>query len=336
MMNSTSPPQTPDFWLTSGWHLCDRNDSGGLLASADFMAAYFHRPELALVEESCAAETALHEQLTSGPFAEVTEEQLAALADPDVAHNYRAVLAFRQFIAQHDTLQSAYMAIARGAPISFPPLFVDQLAQIILREILTEESDPMQIRAAEMLFRSQSVTTEDGRIMIADQSVVQLQADYQRSLQQTERPEEVQIDILTSENKQVYWERSDRFDTSIDIAFTQPGLDALARVLEKWIAHFLDLPAVVTPLVKIEDDNWRWHVGLDSNSTGILNDLYDGKQVAETRLREILCLFQLSADSGLKAEMNGQPVYLGLAMNAAGIVSAKPQNLLVNLPLSDA
>ncbi len=194
----------------------------------------------------------------------------------------------------------------------------------------------MQIRAAEMLFRSQSVTTEDGRIMIADQSVVQLQADYQRSLQQTERPEEVQIDILTSENKQVYWERSDRFDTSIDIAFTQPGLDALARVLEKWIAHFLDLPAVVTPLVKIEDDNWRWHVGLDSNSTGILNDLYAGKQVAETRLREILCLFQLSADSGLKAEMNGQPVYLGLAMNAAGIVSAKPQNLLVNLPLSDA
>ena len=278
----------------------------------------------------------MHEQLTADPFAEVTEDQLAALADPDVAHNYWAVLAFRQFIAQHDTLQSAYMAIARGAPISFPPLFVDQLAQIILREILTEVSDPMQIRAAEMLFRSQSVTTEDGRIMIADQSVVQLQADYQRSLQQTERPEEVQIDILTSENKQVYWERSDRFDTSIDIAFTQPGLDALARVLEKWIAHFLDLPAVVTPLVKIEDDNWRWHVGLDSNSTGILNDLYDGKQVAETRLREILCLFQLSTDSGLKAEMNGQPVYLGLAMNAAGIVSAKPQNLLVNLPLSDA
>ena len=116
--------------------------------------------------------TALHEQLTADPFAEVTEDQLAALADSDVAHNYRAVLAFRQFIAQHDTLQSAYMAIARGAPISFPPLFVDQLAQIILREILTEVIDPMQIRAAEMLFRSQSVTTEDGRIMIADRSVV--------------------------------------------------------------------------------------------------------------------------------------------------------------------
>ena len=335
-MNSTTAAQTPDFWLTSGWHLCDHGPEGGLMPSADFMLAYFHRPELALVEESCAAETALHKKLISDPFAVVTEDELAVLADPDVAHNYRAVLAVRQFVAEYDTLQSAYQAVANGTAIAFPPLFIDQLSQIILRDILNGEGDPMQIRAAELLFRSQSVTTDDGRIMIADQSTVQLQADYQRSLQQADRPEEVQIDILTSDNKQLYWERSDRFDTSIDIAFTQPGLDALARVLEKWIAHFLDLSVTITPLVKIEDDNWRWHIGLDSNSTAILNDLYDGKQVAETRLREILCLFQLSTESGLKADMNGQPIYLGLAMNAAGIVSAKPQNLLANLPLSDA
>lgn len=334
-MNSTPPQQAPDFWLTSGWHLCDRDESGGLLPSADFMAAYFHRPELAVVEESCAAEIALHEKLTAEPFAEVTEDELTALADEDVAHNYRAVLAFRQFIAQHNTLQAAYMAVAKGAAITFPPLFIDQMAQIILREILNGETDPMQVRAAEVLFRSQSVTTDDGRIMIADQSTVQLQADYQRSLAQAESPEEVQIDILTTETKPLYWERSDKFDTSIDIAFTQPGLDALARVLEKWVAHFLGLSVTISPLVKIEDDNWRWHVGLDSNSTGILNDLYDGRAVSETRLREILCLFSLTADAGLKADMVGQPVYLGLAMNAAGIVSAKPQNLLVNLPLSD-
>ena len=124
----------------------------------------------------------MHEKLISDPFAVVTEDELAALADPDVAHNYRAVLAFRQFVAEYDTLQSAYMAIAQGASVSFPPLFVDQMAQIILREILDGVDDPLQIRAAEILFRSQSVTTEDGRIMIADQSTVQLQADYQRSL----------------------------------------------------------------------------------------------------------------------------------------------------------
>ena len=335
-MNSTTAAQTPDFWLTSGWHLCGHGLEGGLMPSADFMLAYFHRPELALVEESCAAETALHGKLISDPFAVVTEDELAALADPDVAHNYRAVLAFRQFVAEYDTLQSAYMAIAQGASVSFPPLFVDQMAQIILREILDGVDDPLQIRAAEILFRSQSVTTEDGRIMIADQSTVQLQADYQRSLKQQERPEEVQIDILTSETKQLYWERSDRFDTSVDIAFTQPGLDAFARVLEKWVAHFLHLQVTITPLVKIEDDRWLWHLGLDMNATAILNDLYAGKDVSEDRLREILCLFKLTAETGLKPEMACHPVYMGLAMNAAGIVSAKPQNLLVNLPLSDA
>ena len=143
-MNSTTAAQTPDFWLTSGWHLCDHGPEGGLMPSADFMLAYFHRPELALVEESCAAETALHEKLTSDPFAVVTEDELAALADPDVAHNYRAVLAFRQFVAEYDTLQSAYMAIAQGASVSFPPLFVDQMAQIILREILDGVDDPLQ------------------------------------------------------------------------------------------------------------------------------------------------------------------------------------------------
>lgn len=335
-MNSTTAAQTPDFWLTSGWHLCDRGPDGGLMPSADFMLAYFHRPELALVEESCAAETALNEKLTSDPFAVIKEDELIALADPDVAHNYRAVLAFRQFVAGYDTLQSAYMAIAKGAPVSFPPLFVEQIAQIILREILDGVDDPLQIRVAEILFRSQSVTTEDGRIMIADQSTVQLQADYQRSLQQQERPDEVQIDILTSETKQLYWERSDRFDTSVDIAFTQPSLDAFARVLEKWVAHFLKLQVTITPLVKIEDEHWRWHLGLDMNATAILNDLYAGKDVSDARLREILCLFKLNTESGLKEEMVGHPVYMGLAMNAAGVVSAKPQNLLVNLPLSDA
>jgi hypothetical protein len=33
--------------------------------------------------------------------------------------------------------------------------------------------------------------------------------------------------------------------------------------------------------------------------------------------------------------MSGKPVYLGLAMDAAGIVRMKPQNLLVNLPVID-
>jgi hypothetical protein len=140
------------------------------------------------------------------------------------------------------------------------------------------------------------------------------------------------IDILATENVDEYWSRSDMFNTSVDIAFTQPALDALCRVMEKWIFHFLGQTVIIAPVVKIEDENWQWHVGLDADATAILNDLYKGEDVGEDRLRQILCLFKLTAEDGFVPEMQGQPVYMALAMDKAGISRMKPQNLLVNLP----
>ena len=66
----------------------------------------------------------------------------------------------------------------------------------------------------------------------------------------------------------------------------------------------------------------------------ILNDLYRGDDVDDSRLKSILSLFKLEADEGFVSEMIGKPVYLGLAMDEAGIVRMKPQNLLINLPLA--
>ena len=325
-----------DFWLTSGWHLCDRDSEGHLLAGTDFMTAYFQQPELALVEESCPAERALHAKLTEQPFAAVTEDELSAMADPDIIDNYRAVLRFREFLGSHASLESAYMAIAGGAEISFPPLFVNQICHIIMRDILTHETEPMHLRAAEILFRSQSVTAEDGRIMVADETVVQMQADSQRLAGGQDRPEDVQIEILTRETQDAYWDRSDNFDTAIDIAFTQPGSDALARVLEKWVYHFLKIKVTVTPMQKIDDEEWSWHIGLDSDSSAILNALYHGQPVSEDQLKQILCLFRLEAKSGFSEQMKHKPVYLALSMNKAGVIQAKPQNLLANLPLANS
>ena len=65
--------------------------------------AYFARDEVALQEDSCDAELALHARLSAEPFAAVSEEELDAIKDRDVVHNYRAVLAFRDFLAQHVT-----------------------------------------------------------------------------------------------------------------------------------------------------------------------------------------------------------------------------------------
>jgi hypothetical protein len=58
--------------------------------------------------------------------------------------------------------------------------------------------------------------------------------------------------------------------------------------------------------------------------------------VEEARLGRILSLFRLEfADPSLMLpRIAGRPVYLGLAMDKAGDLRLKPQNLLANLPLA--
>ncbi len=326
---------TNDFWLTSGWHLMERDAHGHMVPNANFMRAYFMRDEVAPQQGSCAAELNLYERLIDDPFASVAPTDLFDIVDKDAAHNYQAVLHFRNFLANHSTLEAAYMAMAYEVPLKVPPLFFEQIAQIILRNILEGETDSMQVRAAEILFRNQIVTLDDGRIMIADHTTVLMQAEKQQAMGSKIAADEVQIDILTSETSDEYWSRSESFNTSVDIAFTQPALDGLARVLEKWIEHFLCLSVRILPMVKIEDESWSWHVGLDAAANKILNDLYSGNEVDDRALKRILSLFKLETDEGFISEMTGKPVYLGLAMDEAGIVRMKPQNLLVNLPLAN-
>ena len=57
--------------------------------------------------------------------------------------------------------------------------------------------------------------------------------------------------------------------------------------------------------------------------------------MAPARMQRLLSLFRLDfADpQEMRADVAGKPVYLGLMMNADGVVRLKPQNLLVNLPL---
>lgn len=49
----------PEFWLTSGFRLLERDGAGNLRVTDDFLRAYVERPELRPVEEACAAEIAL-------------------------------------------------------------------------------------------------------------------------------------------------------------------------------------------------------------------------------------------------------------------------------------
>ena len=324
-----------DFWLTSGWHLLDHNNDGHLVPTEDFMRAYFYRPEVAPIEESCEAEIELHKRLVDKPFDSVDKKELNLIRDKDVIFNYEVILKFRDFLSKYPTLDSAYLAIARGQAVDFPPLFVDQMVQIILRNILNQSPYALQVRASEIFFRTQVVTIAEDEIMVADEATVELQAEKKSTNANDPKKLEVDIDILRESSADNYWGRSDKFDTSIDLAYTKPGLDALARVIEKWVHHFLSIEVSIKPMQKIEDEKWSWHLGLDSDSNNILNDLYNGFDVTDERLKQILCLFQLDAEDGFVQEMYGKPVYVGLAMNDSSKIKFKPQNILTNLPLLD-
>ena len=193
----------------------------------------------------------------------------------------------------------------------------------------------LQVRASEIFFRSQIVNVAEDEIMLADEEMVNFHAKNLQNEKNTNKDQNVDIDILRESSADNYWERSDRFDTSIDIAFTKPALDGLARVIEKWIYHFLMINVSVSPLQKIEDEKWSWHIGLDSESSNILNKLYNGNEMSESELKQILCLFKLESEEGFIKEMQNKPVYLALSMNNDSIVKCKPQNLLTNLPLSN-
>ncbi|MFC7553574.1 DUF6352 family protein [Pseudoroseomonas wenyumeiae] len=85
----------------------------------------------------------------------------------------------------------------------------------------------------------------------------------------------------------------------------------------------------------IEDQNWSWHVGLDTEATAIANDLWHGREVAQARLARILWLgvLEFEEQSRVLPRAAGKPVYLALAMDNAQRLRLKPQNLLAGLPL---
>lgn len=330
-----------DFWKSAGLHLVEIGPQGWLKVTPQLLLAYWTRPEVHPIETSCAEEVRLHEELLADPFMPVDEARLAKLADPDAADNYRAVLAFRELLTEAGTVEGAYLKTALASRISIPPVFIDQMVHLVLRNILKDVRDPMRLRAAEVFFREQTVSTDGGRLLLADEEIVEMQAQSGETglaqlLAETGTPmRAVELDVLGEDNKEIYWERSDRFDTVIDFRFEQPALDAFARVIEAWLRHLMQLEVRVEPRPKVEDTDWRWHIGLDREATRILNALYEGQPVGVDEQSHIVALFRMHIrdDSAVIDRVKGRPVYLGLAMTPAKRVKMKPQNLLANLPL---
>jgi hypothetical protein len=221
---------------------------------------------------------------------------------------------------------------------------VQHITQVLLRHVLGAGATALEARAAEMLFRTQKISVlEDGAVMAADDETVERHAlsggfgTIGELLKEGGVPlRSVDLDVLVPDNADVYWQRSDYFDLVLSLNHGQPSLDALCRVLERWIAHFLKLDVRIQTDREIVDEHWVWHVGLDAQASAILNDLYTGAEVDDDRKQRLMCLFKLVFvnPTDMLASVAGRPVYLAMAMDEQGRLKLKPQNLLLNLPLA--
>src|SRR5688572_7303695 len=333
----------PDFWRNSGFHLLERDPAGRLRVSDDFLRAYYLRPEVHPVEESGEGELKFHESLMSEPRRAVPEKELEAIEDADARDNYRILLRFRDRLIAAGTVEGAYMGLFRGA-IDVPPMFIDQLAHVVLRNVLDGCDDPLQARAGELFFREQKATLREGHVLLADLETVEMHAagskygSIGRLIVEAQGDlAKVDLDVLDRNNAALYWERDSRHDTVISMTYGRPALDAYARVIEKWVRHFLHLDVKVSAVRKIEEAPWAWHVGLDAESTAILNELWKGGQVDQGRMRNIVALFALQFEdpAAMRSDIAGRTVYLALSAEDE-VVRMKPQNLLTNLPLHAA
>jgi hypothetical protein len=331
-----------DFWPSCGFNLLKRGADGRLVVTDDYLRLYYSRPELAPVAESCGAERALHASLLERPRRAVADPEIEAVADADARENYRILLRFRARMLAAATLEAFYFDLFRD-DIALPPDFIHHTAQVILRGILDGANDGLEARAAELFFRKQRVSITDGAIMLADDETVAMHAsgggfgNLGKLLEEGRTsPRTVELDVLDEASAGRYFERDERHDTVLNLNHGRPGCQALARVLERWIAHFHGVRPAVKPVREIPDEDWVWHVGLDAEATAMLNEIYNGGEVEEARMKRVIGLFRVDFRDTvvMRPEVAGAPVFLGLAAAADGTLRMKPQNLLMNLPLA--
>jgi len=318
-----------DFWLSCGHHLTDRDGDGRLLVTDEFLKAYFARPELSPPPEACGAECHLHAALLTDPCRAVGMDEIAAIVDVDARENWQLMIAFRDHLLRHKTLEATYVDLVRKGARTTPLLFLDQLVHVILRNALNGCGDPFVVRAAELFFRPQRLATQEGALIAADEEKIAGSgaASFSPLASMLGPLAGDRIDVLNDDNAECYWGRSDLFDMALDLTVGRRGPAALATVIERWVRHMLSTEVEVEPLGEMRDVPFTWYIGLDAEGTRIGDALWRSGELDEASRSLVAGLFRLtfaSSDSGA--------VYLILAMTSDRVLRMKPQNLLTGLP----
>src|SRR5512143_2950532 len=318
-----------DFWISSGHHLLDRDQSGGLRVTDEFLKLYLARPELLPPLEACAVERRLHAALLADPRLPVSTSDVAAIADGDARENWQLLVALRDRLQRHKTLEGAYAELVRNGAGKIPPLFINQLVHVILRNALDGVEDARVVRAAELFFRAQRVTWHEGSLIVADEETIGgvNTAPVTPLVSMLGIPAEAEIDVINDDNADSYWERSDQFDMALDLTAGREGLVALAQAMRLWIAHVLGIEVTIEPLTELRDVNLTWYVGLDADATKIGDMLWNGDEMDEATMSRVIGLFRLDfRDPSVMIEkVRGEPVYMILAMTPDKTIRMKPQ-----------
>jgi hypothetical protein len=326
-----------DFWISCGHHLLDRDAGGGLKPTDEFLKVYLARTELIPPPEACAVERTLYGALLANPRLAVSASDLAAIADPDARENWQLLIAFRDHLLRHKTLEAAYAELVRNGVGNTPPMFVNQLVHVILRNALDGIDDARVARAAELFFRTQRVTMHEGSLIVADEETIGgvNTTPVTPLVSMLGFPAEAEIDVINDDNAGSYWERSDQFDMAIDLTAGRAGLAALAEAMRRWIAHVLGVEVTIEPLSELREAPLLWYVGLDADATRIGDMLWNGEPVDEATMARVVGLFSLSFrdPSVVLDKVKGEPIYLLLAMTGDKTIRMKPQNLATGLPI---
>jgi hypothetical protein len=327
-----------DFWLSCGHHLLDRNDGGGLLVTDEFLKAYLARPELSPPADACIAERTLHAALLTDPRRPVTTSEIARLADADARENWGLMVAFRDRLVAHKTVEAAYLDLVRRGVGETPPLFINQLVHVILRNAMDGCEDVFMLRAAELFFRPQRLTVHDGALIAADEETIEGANPKPVSplVAMLGLPAAGEIDVVNDDNAATYWERSDLFDMALDLTAGRRGLDALSKVIARWITHLISVEVEIETLIEANDVNLLWYVGLDAEATGIGDALWNDEELDRAARERIIGLYRLTFRNPevVLEKARGEPIYLILAMTPERTLRMKPQNLLTGLPIA--
>jgi hypothetical protein len=272
----------------------------------------------------------------------VAQAELAAIMDSDARENWGFFLKFRDLLLEAGSIEAAYIKLANAQRVELPPLFLDQMAHLILRNALDGCDDPFTLRAGELFFRSQKASVHEGVLLLADSELVEEREKSKAAMMHVaplSAMMEEDLDVMDEENAWTYWSRSDANSMAMNLGGDSRARAGLARAIEAWVKHLTGFRVHAESIARLEDKDWRWFIGLDAEGTRIGNTLWNGDSLREEDMDRVIAIMRVSFEDDkrvqerLQERLRGKPFYLFLGANADRLVRMKPQNLVSGLPV---